>query len=78
MLEGPSFDLYRQGLELFPTIYWIASGGVSSLKDLEQLEAMGIPAVIVGKALYEGRIPLEELSRYARQAHKNEISLPTK
>ena len=56
MLQGPSISLYKEMLEAHPDLYLIASGGVGSTEDIRQLEATGIPAVILGKALYEGRI----------------------
>ena len=55
MLQGPSISLYKEMLETYPDLYLIASGGVGSTEDIRQLEATGIPAVIFGKALYEGR-----------------------
>ena len=61
MLEGPNIELYKQMLEADPQGYLIASGGVSDLRDVEQLQAAGIPAVIIGKAIYEGKIPLKSL-----------------
>lgn len=64
MLQGPATALYREIREALPEMYLIASGGVSSVEDLEQLEAAGIPAVIFGKALYEGRIALNDLLRF--------------
>lgn len=64
MLAGPSLELYKEILEKHPTLYLIASGGVSSVGDIEALEEAGIPAVIFGKALYEGRITLKELLRF--------------
>lgn len=64
MLKGPSLDLYQEILEKIPGIYLIASGGVSSVKDIDRLEEANIPAVIFGKALYEGKITLNELSKY--------------
>ena len=64
MLQGPSIELYKQMTEELPTIYLIASGGVGSINDLEQLMENNIPAVIIGKAIYEGRIPLKELKRF--------------
>ncbi len=64
MLEGPSLSLYQDILKNFPDIYLIASGGVSSIDDIYQLEEAGIPAVVFGKALYEGKITLKELSRF--------------
>ena len=61
MLQGPSISLYKEMLEAHPDLYLIASGGVGSTEDIRQLEATGIPAVIFGKALYEGRITFKEL-----------------
>ncbi len=63
MLEGPSTDLYKEILAEFPDLYLIASGGVSSMKDIDELEEAGIPAVIFGKAIYEGRIGMDEIGR---------------
>lgn len=60
-LSGPNFDLYNELKLQFPEIRLIASGGVSSLKDLEQLDKANIEAVVVGKAYYEGRISLDEM-----------------
>jgi len=65
MLQGPAIDLYRSIREALPAIYLIASGGVGTVDDIEALEAAGIPAVIFGKAIYEGRIQLKELIRFA-------------
>ena len=64
MLEGPSIDLYKKILNKFPELYLIASGGVSKIKDVEELEKSGIPAVIIGKAIYEGLIKLDELKPF--------------
>ena len=64
MLEGTSVDLYKKIITAFPELYLIASGGVSSIKDIEILEECGIPAVIVGKAIYEGNIKLDELKKF--------------
>jgi len=63
-LEGPSIDLYKNIIQQFPELYFIASGGVSSIKDLEDLQAIGCKAAIVGKAIYEGRIKLEALKQF--------------
>lgn len=62
MLEGPAFDLYEKILGEFPQIYLIASGGVSSMADIEKLNNANVPAVILGKAIYEGKVKLNELS----------------
>jgi phosphoribosylformimino-5-aminoimidazole carboxamide ribotide isomerase len=64
MLSGPSIDLYREILSHDPQLYLIASGGVASLQDIRDLEAAGIPAVIFGKAIYEGKISLKDLSAF--------------
>ncbi len=62
LLAGPATDLYRDIIARFPDLYLIASGGVSSLADLQILKAMGCKGVIVGKAIYEGRLALAELA----------------
>ncbi|MDR2813804.1 MAG: 1-(5-phosphoribosyl)-5-[(5-phosphoribosylamino)methylideneamino]imidazole-4-carboxamide isomerase [Prevotellaceae bacterium] len=56
MLQGANVALYRKILEHFPSLYLIASGGVSRRSDVEDLQKAGVPAVIVGKAFYEGRM----------------------
>ena len=61
-LEGPSITLYEKIITQFPNLHFIASGGVSNLTDLEQLKEIGCKGAIVGKAIYENRISLEELS----------------
>ena len=63
-LEGPSIELYKKILQQFPTLQLIASGGVSQLKDLEELRIIGCSAAIVGKAIYENKISLKELSKF--------------
>lgn len=55
-LSGPAIDLYRNIMKEYPEIHLIASGGVSSNEDIEVLEEAGIPAVVFGKAFYEGKI----------------------
>ena len=60
-LAGPAIDLYQRIMEAYPELHLIASGGVSSKEDIEALDAAGIPAVVFGKAIYEGRIDLREL-----------------
>lgn len=64
MLQGPAIELYQSILEQFPTLHLIASGGVSSIEDIRQLDKAGIPAVVFGKALYEGRFTLKELNEF--------------
>lgn len=61
-LEGPAMDLYKNIIAKFPELFFIASGGVSSVKDLEELRNIGCKAAIVGKAIYENRISLQELA----------------
>ncbi|GAB2569976.1 1-(5-phosphoribosyl)-5-[(5-phosphoribosylamino)methylideneamino]imidazole-4-carboxamide isomerase [Spirosoma areae] len=61
LLQGPSFDLYRNLQDRFPKLNIIASGGVSSMSDIEMLADMDLFGVIVGKAIYEGRVTLKEL-----------------
>jgi phosphoribosylformimino-5-aminoimidazole carboxamide ribotide isomerase len=64
MLAGPSTELYLKMLHSQPAMYLIASGGVSSFADIEHLDEAGVPAVITGKAIYEGKISLVEISNY--------------
>ena len=64
MLQGPATELYKEIMAEFPDMHLIASGGVSSIDDLEALQNAGIPAVVFGKAIYEGKIKMEELSRF--------------
>ncbi len=66
-LQGPSIDLYKNILAQFPTLYFIASGGVSKLQDLTNLRTIGCSAAIVGKAIYENKITLAELSKFNEQ-----------
>jgi len=63
-LEGPSLELYKNILNKFPQLHFIASGGVSSMKDLEELRSIGCKGAIVGKAIYEGRIQLAALKKF--------------
>ena len=60
-LSGPAIDLYKRVMDAYPELHLIASGGVSSKADIEVLDAAGIPAVVFGKAIYEGKIDLREL-----------------
>lgn len=57
-LQGPAFSLYKEILNAFPGINLIASGGVSCIDDIRRLESDGVPAVVFGKAIYEGKIDL--------------------
>jgi phosphoribosylformimino-5-aminoimidazole carboxamide ribotide isomerase len=61
-LEGPSIELYQKILQQYPSLQLIASGGVSQLNDLDALRTIGCSAAIVGKAIYEHKISLAELS----------------
>jgi phosphoribosylformimino-5-aminoimidazole carboxamide ribotide isomerase len=61
MLSGPNIALYKKVLASYPDIRLIASGGVSGLHDLTGLREVGVDGVIIGKAIYEGRITLNEL-----------------
>lgn len=63
-LEGPSLELYKEIIERNPNLFFIASGGVSNIQDLEALQTAGCKGAIVGKAIYEGRIGLPELSAF--------------
>ncbi|HBK89785.1 MAG: 1-(5-phosphoribosyl)-5-[(5-phosphoribosylamino)methylideneamino]imidazole-4-carboxamide isomerase [Cyclobacteriaceae bacterium] len=63
MLQGPNFGLYKKLKSRFPELHIIASGGISSLKDLEELNYLKIHGAIVGKAIYENKIKLSELKK---------------
>ena len=63
MLQGPSFDLYAGLQQRFPGLETIVSGGVSSLDDVRRADEMGLPGIIVGKAIYENRITLKDLAK---------------
>jgi phosphoribosylformimino-5-aminoimidazole carboxamide ribotide isomerase len=63
LLQGPALELYKRIVEEFPELHFIASGGVSGMDDVHQLEEAGCKGVIIGKAIYEGRIKLNELSK---------------
>ncbi|MDQ6610135.1 MAG: 1-(5-phosphoribosyl)-5-[(5-phosphoribosylamino)methylideneamino]imidazole-4-carboxamide isomerase [Bacteroidota bacterium] len=63
-LEGPSTELYKSIIQKFPTLHFIASGGVSSVEDVYKLEEIGCKGVIIGKAIYEGRVQLTELKKF--------------
>ncbi len=67
LLQGPAFGLYREILNYYPELSLIASGGVSGLHDIHELDSIGVEGVIVGKALYEGKVTLEELQVYLNE-----------
>jgi len=64
LLQGTSIDLYKKILIAFPQLHLIASGGVTDISDVEELLAIGCSGIIIGKALYEGRIQLSQLKKY--------------
>lgn len=64
VMEGPAFELYSDIIDTFPDICVLASGGVRNVEDIERLNEMGVFAVIVGKALYEGKIQLKEIEKF--------------
>jgi phosphoribosylformimino-5-aminoimidazole carboxamide ribotide isomerase len=64
MLEGPSFELYKQILQEAKDVKLIASGGITTIEDINKLEDLGCEGAIIGKALYEGRISLRELETF--------------
>lgn len=68
MLQGPSTALYKEILESYPSLWLIASGGVSCMQDIIKLDEAGIPAVIFGKAIYEGKISLKELEMWSTKS----------
>lgn len=65
-LAGPAIELYKQIMDAYPELHLIASGGVSSIDDIKALDAEGIPAVVFGKSIYEGKIDLKELWDWRR------------
>jgi phosphoribosylformimino-5-aminoimidazole carboxamide ribotide isomerase len=62
MLSGPNIGLYKKLKKEFPSIQWIASGGVSNISDVKALSIAGLNGVIIGKAIYEGKVSLAELT----------------
>ena len=77
-LSGPAIDLYKDIMAEYPQLHLIASGGVSSKEDIEALDAAGIPAVVFGKAIYEGRIDLRELIEEFSNGQQDERTLSDK
>jgi len=63
-LEGPSTTLYQNIIAQFPGLHFIASGGVSSIADLNDLQKIGCAGAIIGKAIYENKISLTELKTF--------------
>ena len=75
-LAGPAIGLYQQVMKEYPMLHLIASGGVSSIDDITALDVAGIPAVVFGKAIYEGRINLKELMNKSKMETKSkEVNL---
>lgn len=64
MLQGPAVNLYKNILSEFPEMHLIASGGVSCIQDIIELEKANVPAVVFGKAIYEGKISMNDLSKF--------------
>jgi phosphoribosylformimino-5-aminoimidazole carboxamide ribotide isomerase len=64
VLEGPSYEVYSEIKSELPGMFTIASGGVSDIDDIEILNGFKIDGIIIGKAIYEGRIKLEQLKKY--------------
>ncbi|MFV0540275.1 MAG: 1-(5-phosphoribosyl)-5-[(5-phosphoribosylamino)methylideneamino]imidazole-4-carboxamide isomerase [Aestuariibaculum sp.] len=71
MLQGPSFALYEKILKACPDIKLIASGGISKFDELPQLKEIGCNGVIIGKAIYENRISLQQLENYVLNGHES-------
>ncbi len=65
MLQGPSFDLYSRLQAEFPQVVFTVSGGISTMDDIVRLNELGLSKVIVGKAIYEKRISLEDIKRWS-------------
>jgi phosphoribosylformimino-5-aminoimidazole carboxamide ribotide isomerase len=63
-LEGPSVELYKNIIQRFPGLFFIASGGVSSMEDLHELRNIGCSGAIIGKAIYENRITIDQLKTF--------------
>ncbi len=62
VMQGPSVELYKNIMKLFPSLQFIASGGVSNIQDVIELQNIGCSGVIIGKAIYEGKVTLKELA----------------
>ena len=68
LLKGPSFDLYADLMEEFQSIVFTASGGISGMDDIKGLDRIGVPKVVVGKAIYEKRIKLDDIKEWSLNA----------
>ncbi len=71
MLNGPSLNLYKKIIQKLPEIKLIASGGISSMKDVRAVEKIGCDGAIIGKAIYENKITLKDLEKYNLNNNKN-------
>ena len=71
MLQGTASEMYRHLMDSYPHMHLIASGGVSSIQDIEELERAGVPAVVFGKSIYEGKIDIYELIKRFPQNQTN-------
>ena len=68
MLQGPSDSLYTALQERYPANSFTVSGGISSMADIERLNALGLRKVIVGKAIYEKKISLKDIEKWSQSA----------
>lgn len=68
LLQGPSFELYAQLMDEFQSVVFTASGGISSMDDIKELDRIGVPKAIVGKAIYEKHITLEDIRKWSLNA----------
>jgi phosphoribosylformimino-5-aminoimidazole carboxamide ribotide isomerase len=67
MFTGPDAGFFRDLAREFPEVVFTASGGIGSIEHIKVLEESGIPKVIVGKALYENKIRLEDLAIWSQR-----------
>ena len=67
MLAGPAFSLYTGLQSKYPGVEFTVSGGISSMEDIVKLDALGLKKVIVGKAIYENKITLEEIRKWLQR-----------
>ena len=65
MLQGPDFDFYVALKHAFPTVDVTLSGGISCFSDIEKAASLGLHSVIVGKAIYEGKISMKEIESWS-------------
>lgn len=67
MLSGPSTEMYLDLMKRYPGVTFTVSGGISSMEDIESLDRLGLPRVIVGKAIYEGRVTLRDIAAFHKR-----------